>query len=70
MKLMATKTFIHTVDDRVYSLTFPHEAPLGECHDVAASVCQFYVQQIDEQLKKLAKKADDKAPSEDEPADS
>lgn len=57
MKVSQGIVFTHEVEGRVYSLIFPVPAPLGECYDVAASVCAEFLKKLQEQEAELLKKA-------------
>lgn len=56
MKVTQSMTYVHEVDGRHYSLTFPYPAPMGECLDVAAAVCNDFTQKIMEEQKKVAER--------------
>ncbi len=53
MKVSQTMSFVHQVEDRVYHLSFPFPAPLGECIDVASSVCNEFAKKVAEQQEKV-----------------
>lgn len=57
MKISQAVHFTHEVDGRIYSLVFPIPAPLGECYDVAASVCSEFLSKLKQQEEELLKKA-------------
>lgn len=63
MKVVQSLSFQHEVDGRMYCLTFPMPAPLGECYDVAVSVCNEFLKKMKEQEEKLNKSAE--APEEE-----
>ncbi len=78
MKIVQSVSFQHEVEGRMYCLTFPMPAPLGECYDVAAAVCSEFLKKMKEEELKLSESrlaeskskesSVEEAPKEDEKA--
>lgn len=69
MKIQQTLSFQHEVEGRMYCLTFPVPAPLGECYDVAVACCNQFLSKLKEQVDKQEadkKKADEALEEKDE----